>query len=70
MLTYASLEQGSPALNFQRVDLDALLNQVIEELAPLRPSHGERGFACRRPIGTTPGSRPSRATCTGRCRTW
>ena len=36
MLTYARLEQGSPALNFQRVDLDALVNQVIGELAPLR----------------------------------
>jgi two-component system sensor histidine kinase RstB len=37
MLTYARLEQGSPALNFQRIDLDALVNQVIGELAPLRP---------------------------------
>ncbi|PYY79548.1 two-component sensor histidine kinase [Pseudomonas sp. TKO26] len=36
MLTYARLEQGSPALNFQRIDLDALINQVIDELAPLR----------------------------------
>ncbi|MHC5129782.1 ATP-binding protein [Pseudomonas glycinis] len=36
MLTYARLEQGSPALTFQRIDLDALVNQVIEELAPLR----------------------------------
>ncbi|PBJ02773.1 Sensor protein RstB [Pseudomonas ogarae] len=36
MLTYARLEQGSPALNFQRVDLDALVNQVIDELGPLR----------------------------------
>ncbi|MCF5825047.1 ATP-binding protein, partial [Pseudomonas syringae] len=36
MLTYARLEQGAPTLNFQRVDLDALLDQVIAELAPLR----------------------------------
>ncbi|MNH14351.1 Sensor protein RstB [compost metagenome] len=36
MLTYARLEQGAPALHFQRVDLDALLEQVIAELAPLR----------------------------------
>ncbi|WP_442112712.1 ATP-binding protein [Pseudomonas sp. NUPR-001] len=36
MLTYARLEHGAPALNFQRVDLDALLDQVIAELAPLR----------------------------------
>ena len=36
MLTYARLEQGAPALNFQRIDLDALLDQVIAELAPLR----------------------------------
>jgi two-component system sensor histidine kinase RstB len=36
MLTYARLEQGSPNLNFQRIDLDALINQVIAELAPLR----------------------------------
>jgi len=36
MLTYARLEQGSPTLNFQRIDLDALINQVIAELSPLR----------------------------------
>ncbi|WXL24702.1 ATP-binding protein [Ectopseudomonas mendocina] len=38
MLTYARLEQGSPALNFQPVDLGALIKQVITELAPLRAS--------------------------------
>lgn len=36
MLTYARLEQGSPTLNFQRIDLQALIDQVIAELAPLR----------------------------------
>ena len=36
MLTYARLEQGAPALMFQRIDLDALLDRVIAELAPLR----------------------------------
>ncbi|MES2817882.1 MAG: ATP-binding protein [Pseudomonadota bacterium] len=36
MLTYARLEQGAPALTFERIDLDALLDQVIAELAPLR----------------------------------
>ncbi|WP_248805972.1 ATP-binding protein [Pseudomonas sp. MWU13-2100] len=36
MLTYARLEQGTPALNFQRIDLSALVDQVIGELAPLR----------------------------------
>jgi two-component system sensor histidine kinase RstB len=35
MLTYARLEQGAPALKFQRVELDALFDRVIEELAPL-----------------------------------
>src|SRR5471030_916206 len=35
MLTYARLEQGAPNLNFQRIDLGALINQVIAELAPL-----------------------------------
>ncbi|OZB20824.1 MAG: two-component sensor histidine kinase, partial [Pseudomonas sp. 34-62-33] len=35
MLTYARLEQGSPALNFQQVELKALIDQVIDELAPL-----------------------------------
>ncbi|BCA27605.1 ATP-binding protein [Metapseudomonas otitidis] len=46
MLTYARLEQGTPALNFQRVDLDALMEQVIAELAPLRPAiRVERGHA-------------------------
>ncbi|MDD2053665.1 ATP-binding protein [Pseudomonas putida] len=45
MLTYARLEQGSPALNFQRIDLDALVDQVIGELAPLRPAiRVERGL--------------------------
>ncbi|MDH1261827.1 ATP-binding protein [Pseudomonas sp. GD03944] len=44
MLTYARLEQGSPALNFQQVDLDGLIDQVITELAPLRASvRVERG---------------------------
>jgi two-component system sensor histidine kinase RstB len=37
MLTYARLEQGAPALNFQQVDLGKLIDQVIDELAPLRP---------------------------------
>lgn len=36
MLTYARLEQGAPILSFQRVDLQALIDQVITELAPLR----------------------------------
>ena len=36
MLVYARLEQGSPALSYQMVDLRALLEQVIAELAPLR----------------------------------
>lgn len=36
MLTYARLEQGAPALDFQALDLDALLARVIAELAPLR----------------------------------
>jgi len=44
MLTYARLEQGAPALNFQQVDLGALLDQVIAELAPLRAAvRVERG---------------------------
>ncbi|RRV06911.1 HAMP domain-containing protein [Pseudomonas sp. v388] len=37
MLTYARLEQGAPTLSFQRVNLDTLIDQVIAELAPLRP---------------------------------
>ncbi|MDE1168189.1 MAG: ATP-binding protein [Pseudomonas sp.] len=37
MLTYARLEGDAPALDFQRVDLEALLDQVIAELSPLRP---------------------------------
>jgi len=36
MLTYARLEQGAPTLNFQSIDLQRLLDQVIAELAPLR----------------------------------
>ncbi len=38
MLTYARLEQGAPALEFQLLDPGALLDQVIAELAPLRPA--------------------------------
>ena len=36
MLVYTRLERGSPQLNFQLVDLQALVDQVIVELAPLR----------------------------------
>ncbi len=44
MLVYARLEQGSPELVYQRVDLGALIDQVIAELAPLRPTlRVERG---------------------------
>lgn len=47
MLVYARLEQGSPELNYRRVDLHELLDQVIGELAPLRPAiRVERG-QCR-----------------------
>ena len=33
MLTYARLEQGAPELNFQRVDLSALLDQCLVNLS-------------------------------------
>ncbi|MEX6667627.1 ATP-binding protein [Pseudomonas sp. W2-17] len=46
MLTYARLEQGAPTLNFQRIDLDALIEQVIAELAPLRPHISVRRGEC------------------------
>ena len=36
MLVYARLEQGSPQLDFQDVDLPALLERVMDEAAPLR----------------------------------
>ncbi|KAF1066006.1 MAG: Sensor protein RstB [Pseudomonas citronellolis] len=36
MLTYARLEQGSPTLSYQRLELGALVEQVVAELAPLR----------------------------------
>jgi len=38
MLVYTRLERGSPELTFQAVDLRALVDQVIGELAPLRPA--------------------------------
>ena len=38
MLTYARLEQGAPALNYQEVALTPLLDKLITELAALRPS--------------------------------
>jgi len=37
MLVYSRLERGSPTLHFQQVDLGGLVDQVIGELAPLRP---------------------------------
>lgn len=37
MLTYARLEAGMPTINFSRVELGTLIEQVIQELAPLRP---------------------------------
>ncbi|HAB63963.1 MAG TPA: two-component sensor histidine kinase, partial [Pseudomonas sp.] len=44
MLVYTRLERGSPELTFQAVDLGALVDQVIGELAPLRPAvQVERG---------------------------
>lgn len=44
MLVYTRLERGSPELTFQTVDLGALVDQVIGELAPLRPDvQVERG---------------------------
>ncbi|WP_412460533.1 ATP-binding protein [Pseudomonas sp. SC11] len=36
MLTYARLEQGAPALNFERIDVRQLLDRIVAELAPLR----------------------------------
>src|SRR5690606_32235554 len=36
MLVYARLEQGSPQLDFQQVELPALLERVMSEAAPLR----------------------------------
>lgn len=38
MLVYTRLERGSPELTFQSVALSALVDQVIGELAPLRPT--------------------------------
>jgi two-component system sensor histidine kinase RstB len=47
MLTYARLEQGAPTLNFQRVDLEQLVDQVIAELAPLRAAVQVSRGLCR-----------------------
>ncbi|MHC6224426.1 ATP-binding protein [Pseudomonas sp. X10] len=47
MLTYARLEQGAPALDFQAVDLDALFDRVIAELAPLRAGVTVMRGACQ-----------------------
>ena len=38
MLVYARLEQGTPALHFSRLNLRELIEQVLDELAPLRAS--------------------------------
>lgn len=37
MLTYARLEAGMPSIRFSQVELHALIERVIQELAPLRP---------------------------------
>lgn len=36
MLTYAGLEAGMPTMNFKPVELNGLIEQIIQELAPLR----------------------------------
>lgn len=36
MLTYARLEQGSPALSYRALELGPLVEQVVAEIAPLR----------------------------------
>ncbi|WP_279223051.1 ATP-binding protein [Stutzerimonas kunmingensis] len=46
MLVYSRLERGSPTLHFQQVDLDALVDQVIGELAPLRADVSVRRGEC------------------------
>ena len=52
MLVYTRLERGSPELNFQPVDLGALVDQVIGELAPLRADvRVERGPCSVAPDG-------------------
>ncbi|MGG5285349.1 ATP-binding protein [Pseudomonas viridiflava] len=54
MLTYARLEQGAPTLNFQRIDLEALIDQVIAELAPLRADvRVSRGECITAAVGET-----------------
>ena len=47
MLVYSRLERGSPDLTFQQVDLGALVDQVIGELAPLRADVSVTRGACR-----------------------
>ncbi|WP_226685888.1 ATP-binding protein [Stutzerimonas stutzeri] len=46
MLVYSRLERGSPTLHFQQVDLRALVDQVIGELAPLRADVGVSRGEC------------------------
>ena len=69
MLTYARTEQGTPALKFQAVDLDALLERVIQSCR--RCGSRSRWYAAtaRVRMRQAPGSMPNPATCTGRCRT-
>jgi two-component system sensor histidine kinase RstB len=47
MLIYARLEQGAPTLNFQRVNLEQMIDQVIAELAPLRAAVQVSRGVCR-----------------------
>ncbi len=37
MLTYARLEAGMPSMSFNAIELNSLISQVVQELAPLRP---------------------------------
>ncbi len=46
MLVYSRLERGAPTLHFQQVDLGALVDQVIGELAPLRADVGVSRGEC------------------------
>lgn len=69
MLTYARLEQGSPPLTYQRLELGVLVRQVVEEIARCAARCWSVARRARWCLSWAVGSRPSRATCIGPCRT-
>ena len=66
MLVYSRLERGSPNLSFQQVELGALVDQVIGELAPCARMSASTAASAWSPKTPAVGPMPSLNTCAAR----